>query len=182
MPASRTAFASFSDYVVDVKAPHANAHVFHTGQWLAALFLAAAVLPWLAGMSVWLTLGHAREVNDSVSGFLMVSSLWNYFIASLIPPVALMLVEKTRTGPITWYRLRDDERQLFAQTMFGTVCLLTVLLFGLVWREHRGAIIPVMMTSFLPAMVATLSGVLLGTIVVAGRHLWQRRKTGPAAT
>ena len=156
--------------------------MFHSGHWLAALFLAAVVLPWAAGISAWATFGHAGEVHDSLSGFLMLSSLWNYFVACLIPPIALMLVERTRNGPITWCRLRDDERQLFAQTMFATVCVLTVILFGLVWREHHGAIIPVMMTSYLPAFVATLAGVLLGTIVVAGRHLWQRRKTGPAAT
>jgi hypothetical protein len=89
-------------------------------------------------------------------------------------------VESTRQGPITWYRLTDDEREVFAKTMYVTFCVLTAVLFAMIWRDSQLAVFPVLMTSFLPAIIASLSGVLVATITVAGRHLVLQRRNAKA--
>lgn len=157
--------------------------MYHPGRWFARFLGAGAFLPWLAFAAVQADLISIIDTaHFVVPGVMIFAAGWNFALACLVGPVALMLVESTRQGPISWYRLDDDERELFAKAMFATFCILTVILFALVWREQQLAVVPVLMTSFLPALVASLAGVLVATTVVAGRHMRQRRKTGPAPT
>ncbi len=51
----------------------------------------------------------------------------------------------------------------------------------LVWRANHGAIIPVLLTSFLVTMVAAMAGVLMGTVIVATRRA-RRVKVVPHAS
>jgi hypothetical protein len=158
--------------------------MYHPGRWFARFFVAGTLLPWLAFVAARAALGPIIEsAAYVVPGVLMFAAVWNFIIACLVPPVVLMLVESTRHGPITWYRLNDEERELFAKAMYGTFCVLSAILFAMIWRESHLSLFPVLMTSFLPAIVASLSGVLVATIIVAGRHMLQRRnaKAPPAS-
>lgn len=158
--------------------------MYHPGRWFTRFLVAGTLLPWLAFAVARAALGPIIEsVVYVVPGVLMFAAAWNFVVACLVPPVVLMLVESTRQGPITWYRLNDDERELFAKIMYATFCLITAILFAVIWKGNHLAVFPVLMTSFLPAIVASLSGVLVATITIVGRHTLQRRnaKAPPAS-
>ena len=145
---------------------------YRPARWIGRFLLAGALLPWIAGFAVWISSGTAMNTGDgSIAWPMIFAAAWNYLLAAVISPVALMMVSSTRQGPITWHRLSDQERRIFAMTMLSTFCTLTLILAAMVWRANHGSIIPVMLTSFLVTMVGTLAGVLMATAIVATRHM-----------
>lgn len=160
--------------------------MYRPAPWIASLFLAGVALPWTAGAAVWVWVGHSIvAAQRAVSPGLVLVAAWNYLFACLIPPIALMLVARTRRGPITWRRLPDRDRRLFAKTMFATVCLVSLFFFALTWQANRLMIVPVLITSVVVTLVGSMAGVLAGTGLVALRRslrAHQRRTKMPPVT
>ena len=167
--------------IVDTRVP-----MYRAAPWIASLFIASLALPWTAGAAVWVWVGHSIvAAQRAVSPGLVFAAAWNYLFACLIPPIALMLVARTRRGPITWRRLPDRDRRLFAKTMLATMCIVSLFFFALTWQANQLMIVPVLITSFMVTLVGSMAGVLAGTGLVALKRSLrqhQRKTRMPPAT